>query len=151
MLVFAALLIPHVAAGEEQSFAQLAAQSWDTVTSTALSMIQIESEAEIGLSSGTSSSLYVSSLDGADSSWMSIIDLVKSSQLQLDPLPKLQEEFTKATDAFFTELEAQESKSTEYKEAADTLRSTIKSYQSACETIAGSFIQKMDERKEQTK
>ena len=41
-----------------------------------------------------------------ESSWMTIIDLIQSCQLQLDPIPTLETSFNSATDTFFTELEA---------------------------------------------
>ena len=37
---------------------------------------------------------------------MTIIDLIQSCQLQLDPIPTLETSFNSATDTFFTELEA---------------------------------------------
>ena len=41
-----------------------------------------------------------------ESSWMTIIDLIQSCQLQLDPIPTLETSFNSATDTFFTDLEA---------------------------------------------
>ena len=84
LLICASLIIPQAAASEENSFAQLASQGWDTVTQTAMSLIQIDSEADLSGTSETDSSLHRSLGLGhgfEDLSWMSIIDLVKSSQL----------------------------------------------------------------------
>ena len=84
-----------------------------------------------------------------ESSWMTIIDLIQSCQLQLDPIPTLETSFNSATDTFFTELEAQEAeKETSRVQAAASLRTTIEAYRNACAGIMSQYDDEMSLRRE---
>ena len=84
-----------------------------------------------------------------ESSWMTIIDLIQSCQLQLNPIPTLETSFNSATDTFFTDLEAQEAqKESSRVQAAATLRTTIEAYRDACANILSQYADEMSLRKE---
>ena len=70
-----------------------------------------------------------------ESSWMTIIDLVTSVDLQLGPYVDLQKKFNKETELFFSTLESQESELSK-PESAQELRSLIKKYEGAVKDIA---------------
>lgn len=80
---------------------------------------------------------------------MSIIDLVKSCELQLDPVPSLQKKFDKATDTFFGDLESQEKdySSKEKQQAAYELRNSIRHYKDSCEKFIVEYQEQMKQRK----
>ena len=79
---------------------------------------------------------------------MAIIDLIQSCQLQLDPLPALEEEFNKATNTFFEALEAQEAAHLDTKRvtAAANLRNQIQTYRDSCATTLGKYGTDMGSR-----
>ena len=76
---------------------------------------------------------------------MTIIDLVKSTQLQLGPYLELKEKFTKETEQFFSALEKNESELAKA-ESADTVRQMIKKYERACKDIGEEFTKQSAER-----
>ena len=79
---------------------------------------------------------------------MSIIDLIKSCELQLDPIPTLVTDFDSATDSFFEALEAQAAASDIRVEAAASLRTSIDTYRTSCTTILASYTTEMALRRE---
>ena len=80
---------------------------------------------------------------------MSIIDLIQSCQLQLDPIPALETSFNTATDTFFTELEAQEAQRDNIRvRAAASLRTAIEAYRNNCATILSQYDTEMNLRRE---
>ena len=80
---------------------EIAEGGWDLIDQTnPWNLIQSDSYT---FSTGKLSDTITGPFDGGfakdqESSWMAIIDLVQSCELQLDPLPDLQGDFNKATD-----------------------------------------------------
>ena len=70
-----------------------------------------------------------------ESSWMTIIDLVTSVELQLGPYVDLQKKFNEETETFFSTLESKENELSK-PDSAQELRNLIKKYESAVKDIA---------------
>ena len=75
-----------------------------------------------------------------DDGWMTIVDLIKGSELQLSPIPDLKADFEKLTSEFFSDLEKSGS------ENATGVRSKISKYEQSCEELAVKFAKKKEER-----
>ena len=69
---------------------------------------------------------------------MTIVDLIRGSELQLSPLPELKAEFEKITDQFFTDLEK--------KQEAGPIKDLIKKYEGSCHDFASKYKKKIEER-----
>ena len=80
---------------------------------------------------------------------MTIIDLIQSCQLQLDPLPSLESSFNDATDTFFNDLEAQEAAGEDVRvRAAANLRTAIETYRESCFNILSKYDAEMQRRRD---
>ena len=82
---------------------------------------------------------------------MSVVDLIKSSQIQLAPFPTLQNEFNKATDSFFNQLSdleidsGEQDQSIVQKEVKQT-RSAIEGYKTTAQQVLFKYEDEQDKR-----
>ena len=101
-------------------------------------------------SSENASTIFKQSTSTEESNWMSMIDLIQRTELQLDPILDLQKDFDSATETFFSVLEEAEQKNEAVVEdSARQLKTAISNYEEACEQIMESFGTLMEERKSQ--
>jgi len=72
---------------------------------------------------------------------MTIVDLIKGTELQLSPLTDLKAEFEKLTEKFFTDLEGKSGSE------ASQVKDLIKKYERSSEEISTKYSKQTTERK----